>query len=306
MAKSRNLQDMMNRLAAAEEQFLANDFLAPRLRGSLVRVRVAGVVCQLAVEPPDFEGWGVFHPTSHTAARLVRPARLAERQRYLELFPLLRLILCRRTDGQWLGFPAHQADSRFRIEGLVPVRLVEEAQLFEVVETRFDGSQCWFDRADARRDPGNAVYLRESLRKMVEPDRLDRPGLTAEERTAYGINYWPLLEAEIEAQRDRVEERLRQALDHAGAQFRGYLERGDSYRIEFDVAGERHVSVVDKQNLSVQVAGICLSGEDANFDLASLVGVLREAQGQGGVVRVGDDNRGMEEEQYWRVHPPRP
>jgi hypothetical protein len=281
VARPDRLDDLLNRLAAAEEAFLANEFLAPRLRGSPVQVRVAGVVCQLKVEPADFAGWGVFRPTSHTSARLVRPARLAERQRYLELFPRLRLILSRRDGDVWLGLPAHQADSRFRVEGLVPVRLIEEAQLFEVVETRFDGSQCWFDRLDTRCDPGTAAYLRQSLQQMVEPNRLSRPGLTAEERTAYGLQYWPAVEAQIAARRDRVEERLHQALAHAGAELRGYLERGDSYRVEFDVGGQRHVSVVHKQDLAVRVAGICLSGEDAKFDLTSLVGVLGEAQGEG-------------------------
>jgi hypothetical protein len=42
-----------------------------------------------------------------------------------------------------------------------------------------------------------------------------------------------------------------------------------------------------------------LSGEDENFDLQSLVGVIREGQGEGGLVRVGQDNRRMPEEQYW-------
>src|SRR5262249_49559514 len=163
---------------------------------------------------------------------------------------------------------------------------------------------CWFERLDSRRDPGTAAYLRQALNDVAEPEKLSRPGLTPEERTAYALNYWPRYEASEEARRDRTEKRLRTALEHAGAEYKGYLEHKDSFRIEYEVDGVRQVSVVTKDDLSVQVAGICLSGEDAHFDLQSLVGVLREASGEG-VVRVGAENQGMAEEQYWRVHPPR-
>jgi hypothetical protein len=268
----------------------------------VVQVRIAGVVCALKVRPADFAGWGVFRATSHTSAQLVRPARLAERQRYLDLFPLLRVILCRKEGERWLVLPAHQADSRFRIRGLLPLRLVEEAQPFEVVESRFDGSQCWFQGPDCRRDPGAAAYLRQSLHEMLAPEQLRRPGLTAEERAAYALGFARRLRAE----RDRIEERLRQALAHAGAEFVAYLERDDCYRVEYEVNGRRQVSVVARGDLSVRVAGICLSGEDAHFDLQSLVGVLHEAEDQGGVLRVGRDNQGVKEERYWDIHPPRP
>ncbi len=274
---SRRLDDVLNRLAAAEQQFLGSEFLAPMPRGGVVQVRLAGVVCTLKVTPADFEGWGVFRATSHTTAKLLRPARLPERQRYLELFPLLRVILCRQEGERWLALHAHQADGRFRIRGLLPVRLVEEAQPFEVVEGRFDGAQCWFQGLDSRRDPGAAAYLRQALREMLPPEQLSRPGLTAEERAAYALGYARRLEAE----RDRVEERLRRALAHAGAEFVGYVERDDCYRVEYEVNGRRQVSVVARDDLSVRVAGICLSGEDAHFDLQSLVGVLHEAETYG-------------------------
>src|SRR5438132_7981026 len=306
MSKSKHVDDALNRLATAEARCLASEFLAPAIRNSRIQVRIAGVICALKVQPPDFEGWGLFRPESHSEARLVRPCRLAERQRYLELFPLVRLVLAGRLNDQWLAVPAHQADTRFRVEGIIPVRLVEDAQLFEVIESRFDGSQFWYAAADPRWDPATAAFLRQALDQMVHPDQLSRPGLTHEERAAYATNYWLRCEASEEARRSREEVRLRQAVEHAGGQLKGYLERQDVYTVTYEVDGQRHVSAVSKDDLSVQVAGICLSGEDEKFDLHSLVGVIREAQGEGGFVRVGPENQGMAEEQYWRAHPRQP
>jgi hypothetical protein len=84
-----------------------------------------------------------------------------------------------------------------------------------------------------------------------------------------------------------------------------YLERGDSYRVTYRVDGQRFTSSVNKEDLSVQIAGICLSGEDREFDLASLVGVLREGEQGHGLVRVGQDRGAIDEDHYWRAHPRR-
>jgi hypothetical protein len=284
------LQDALNRLAAIEEQAFAREFLAPMLRSGVVQIRIAGVICRLKVEPADFSGWGVFRPTSATAAHLVRPARPAERKQYLELLPLVRLIVCRRDDALWKAIPAHQSDARFQFDGLIPVALIEDVQLFDVVRGRFDGVHCWYDDADPRHDPATAAYLRAALARRETPEALDRRGLTAEERTAYGLNYWPIVLAEQAAHRDRIEERLRHALAHAGADLKDYLERDDVYRVAYEVDGRRHVSVVQKNDLTVQVAGICLSGTDHHFDLHSLVGVIREAQDRNTMVRFDMDD----------------
>lgn len=302
MAKSHDVTDAFNRLAAAEERFLACEFLAPAVQGGRVQVRIASVLCTLRTRPTDFEGWGVFRPASHAEATLVRQARLAERAQYLSLFPLVRLILVGKEQGQWFAVPAHRADARFRVEGTIPVRLVEEGQVFEVVESRFDGANFWYAGPDARWDPATASYLRQQLGSLTAPEKLQRSGLTAEERAAYALNYWPRYEATEEARRTREERRLRGALAHAGAELKDYVERQDVYTVTYEVDGQRHVSAVSKKDLSVQLAGICLSGEDEKFDLQSLVGVIREAQG-GALVRVGPENRGMPEDHYWDAHP---
>jgi hypothetical protein len=305
MAKSPQVAKALNRLAAAEEQFLANEFLAPVIPGGQVLVRIAGVICALRLRSSNFTGWGIFHPLSHSEATLVRPATLTERRRYLELFPLVRLILASQRENQWLALLANRADARFQLDGAIPVRLVEDAQYFEVIETRFDGTQFWYSGPDSRRDPAAASYLRQELNRMTPPEQLARTGLTAEERAAYALSYWPRYEASEEARQSREQQRLRGALAHAGAELQDYVERQDVYTVTYEVDGQRHVSAISKKDLSVQVAGICLSGEDQKFDLQSLVGVIREAQGGQGLVRVGQDNHDMAEEQYWRGHPRR-
>ncbi|HEX2474626.1 MAG TPA: hypothetical protein VHK01_07770 [Lacipirellulaceae bacterium] len=323
-----DVNKLLNQFAAEEQEFLGREFLAPALRGGMINVRISGVLCRMRTTPADFEGWGVFRPTSHTEANLVRQASLAERRNYLALFQLFRLIVCRRAGNTWFGSAASFGDARINIEGMAPLRLAEEVQLFDCVRSRYDGSQFWFEERDMRHDPGASAYLRAALAEQTPPQDLERHGLTAEERAAYELNYWQLVQPpEVDLEEDEpqpnalhrrrskrhrpgepaareadpVRRRLRESLSHAGAQLVDYLERGDSFRVRYRIGGREYTSSVDKADLSVQVAGICLSGEDEKFDLASLVGVLREAGG--GVLRIGDE--GMDEEQYWRVHPPR-
>jgi len=300
---TRNVTRLLERFAAAERDFLHQEFLAPAVRGGEVRVRMSGVMLHMRIEPRDFEGWGVFRPTSHRAARLVREARLSETRRYTQLLTGAPLILCNRSDGVWSAVAAHRADVRFQIEGDVPVRLVDGADLFDTVRAGFDGVNFWYDRVDARGDSAASAWLRSSIAKMVEPNALDRKGLTAEQRAAYSINYFARLEAQKKIRHDTIETQLRVSLRHAGADFVGYAEHKDGFRVTYMVGGRRHVSSVNKQDLTVQVAGICLSGQDQKYDLTSLVGVLNEAHGDD-FVAVGRENNGMQEDDYWRVHPP--
>lgn len=317
--KRSDIHDLLGRLSKVEQDFLRQPFLAPVTGGGTVRVRIAGIVCNLRLEPADFVGWGVFEPVDYSQALFVREASLAERRGYLDLFPVVRLIVCRRAAGGWIAAAASFGDGRVAIDGAVPLQLATEVQQFDSVRARFDGLRFWFDEVDLRDDPGHAAYLRGALADRTVPADLGRKGLSAEARAAYEFAYWHLVRPADEragrsrrrpqhhappaSESDLAAQRLRDSLSHAGAELVDYLERGDGFRVRYVIDGRRYTSSVDKQDLTVQVAGVCLNGEDRNFDLGSLVGVLRQGDGGGGLLRVGDE--GLRERDYWRIHPPR-
>lgn len=275
------MNQAFQKLAAAEETFFASRFLSPVLKGQKVRVRIAGVIQHLAVKGLR-EGWGVFKPTGFKECRFVRKAKIDERRAYLDLLPAVYLLLCRRDDeGRWRGILSNKADRRFSIAGLAPVHLVEEAQLFDRVLCRWDGSAFWFDSLDSGRI---AEHLREALAVGEEPDKVVRlPGMTPECLDAYGIAW----SAEVDSKRDRNEERIKEALERAGASYQSYIERGKSFTVTYRVGRESYTSTVAKDTLQVESAGICLAGRDAAFDLQSLISVVAEGQQRRHIVRVG-------------------
>ncbi len=322
-ARSRALaaRRLMARLASVEQEFLTQEFLAPSIEGGRVTVAIGQVTCALRVAPEDFVGWGVFQPLSHSEAILVREATMADRRRYLDRLPLIRLILCQQHRSAWVAARARQPSGRIRLDGLADVHLASDVQSFDCVKARFDGSRFWFDEPELRHNPANAAYLRESFANDLSPERLTRSGLTIEERAGYEWMFWkknvePLAKKASRADRrtgdeaidfeaDSVRARLVENLTHAGAELIGYAEHADGYRVTYSANGRRFTSSVNKDDLSVQVAGFCLSGEDAKFDLASLIGVAEEGQQIGEIVSVGGVDDDIDEPTYWRVHPPR-
>lgn len=271
------VSDAMKRLAQAETAFLSAEFLAPVVRGRGVQVRIAGVRCSLHVEPPAFNGWGIFRPLSHSAAKLVRGAAAGERKRYLALFPAVRLVVCAVGPGHVNAVADNPADPRFELTSPVVAHLAAGADAFDTIIARFDGGQFWFDEVDARADPAIAAFLRGRLADLADPGAADRPGMGAGQRLAYAVAH-ARHRAAVEADESvNATRRLNAALGHAGAALRDFSDLGDSFRVTYTVDGRRHTSVVGKDDLTVRSAGICLSDQDEKFDLNSLVGVLRES-----------------------------
>jgi len=285
------MTSLFDKLAAAEEEFFESRFLSPVLRGMPIRVRIEGVVLTLKVRPKDFEGWGIFKmygKANNKTARFVEEPTMKQKMEYLALYPKFSVIVCQRNDDGVRGILANRSDTRLEVKGQIPILLPYEVQVFDAIDVRFDGVNFWFESKNTNRSPRVAQAMRDALREETEPNDLNIEGSTFEERLAYAIGF----DVEIESKKDRKEERLRKAVERGGAILRGYIERGNTFTVEMEVDGRVIRPVVDSETLSIMdgAAGICLTDHrtgkkhDSEFDLQSLVGVVREGQRRGQLV----------------------
>ena len=277
MRPRKNINKLLDRLSESEERFLTRKFLAPAVRGRKVGVAIDGVRLDLETHPKNFEGWGVFRPESHNTSRFVRDATLLEQRRYLDMLPMVRMILCTPEKNFWRAVPA-DSGTKLTIVGAPPIRFVENAERFQTVRTRFDGSSFWFDGVERNSDPTLARSLSSELEANTPPEHVRYRGLTAQHRLAYEIEHARRAVKQFEKAQLDAEGTLREALEHAGGKLDGFARRGDGYRVSWRTPdGRQHTSSVNSSDLTVQVAGICLDGHDQQFDLASLVSVYEEA-----------------------------
>lgn len=289
---------ILNRLEAQENRFRGTRVLAPLLSNRAVNAKIAGVACRLQIESENeiARGWGVLEVLSSDRAKWLRAATRLERERYLSLLPRVRFIALEREKSVWAAFPASAGDARFRLNGAVLLREVEDnVQPFDTLLTRFDGAHFWFEANDSRRSPAIAAYLRESLMDEIAPENLHKKGLSSEERAAYALAlYGPPAQAEIEFpaplevadeeaqvpinwRHNAVAARLARSVGHSGAQLVSYIERDGVYSVTYRFGDRTHTSTVRAGDLKVETSGICLSGRDGDFDLTSLVGVMQQA-----------------------------
>ncbi|MDW8028398.1 MAG: hypothetical protein RMK94_08415 [Armatimonadota bacterium] len=80
-----------------------------------------------------------------------------------------------------------------------------------------------------------------------------------------------------EKQQLLAERKMRHQLSLLGAQLVSIQQQGENYIIRWR-DGRREYMTVLYSPLSVVSAGICLAGREHKFDLASIVGVMREAE----------------------------
>jgi hypothetical protein len=247
------------------------EFLAPLTQGGRARLRLRGLIYELTVAHAR-AGWWLCRARDARNAEVIGEALPWQRGDYLALWPELRLVLLEPLrHGDWLALPYNASDAaqRFGLAGLVVVRLVEGGQPFERIVSRVEGGTLWYDAPDRRADPVKAEALRAALADVRDVREI--AGLGEGERAAYIL----LVSRYAEQRTDR---QLRAALAFGGATLVGYEIAGAMLRVTWERDGRRSVTLLTP-DLAVVSAGICLSGQDGHFDLASIVGVVREAPG---------------------------
>lgn len=276
-----NIRKLLSVLAAKEGELRGTRFIAPCVRGGEVVVRGGGLLYAFTPEPGEFEGWGVFEPVDDTTAQLVEevgPRLIGE---YLKPLMQIRLRLAYRIEGQtWAAYPVSEAEARQRLgtREARQVHLTSEGAQFEQIVARWDGAACWFEEVDRRADPVNAERLREALRHKTLPAHLGWDGCTPEMRGCYVQAEQQRKGFQQTLQQPSDEQRLREALAFGGGHLVGFHDCGDCWEVEWAVhaGGGTRTSLIEKGDLTVRNAGICLDDRDSDFDLQSLVKVVED------------------------------
>ncbi len=259
---------ILDRYLAQESDLLGQTILAPVLpRGRVATKLSSGAIYTFRVS--NYTGWGVFQPRNAQQLEVLRDAQQWERLMYLRVLPALRCILVSPLQyGSWLAVPWSLSDAKQKkLPEAFSVHHVLQGQTFDRIVARWDGQTAWWESCDGRDpEPWDAVDARADLQEL----RLPALTLTPEQRIAYLLQ----LEREKESRVTKEERTMRTELSHLGAQLTGFEQYGSGYIVRFTDKGERHEVRVNA-GLGVTSAGICLSGRDSDFDLASIVSVMR-------------------------------
>lgn len=206
-----------------------------------------------------FTGWGVFHVLRTRYARLLRPADPWEIEGYAARGRRLRGRVLQRPVGGTCAVLL-EAPRTICLAHLVPA-----AEPLEELELCYDGARCWC--VEVRPWPSWLSAWQDALRRG-DPTG---PDGTQAMHVAYGL----ALSLQGAAQPD-LQQRVRTALQHAGASFERVSETPRGAQVRWRYRGAVHEALVRPDTLEVVSAGICLSGRDRDFDLTSLVSVMRE------------------------------
>ncbi len=252
-------------------------FLAPLTTTGRARLRLHGLIYELRVTNAT-PGWWICRMTDPLSAIMDQAAPPWLRDDYLALWPARQYILVEPLSAdRWLALPAHPHVEHDGNAPYIPVmmHLVEGGDVFDQVIGRVEGSTVWYDRLDTQADPRCAAELRAALAERRPPRQLRRSSPSA--MMAYAARLARSQDGQFSRQDDPlVTIRLHAALDIGGVSLVRYQRTARGLEVTWEQGGMIATTLV-ADDLHVIASGICLSGQDAQFDLSSVVGIIADA-----------------------------
>jgi hypothetical protein len=309
---------LIGSMADSEDALYGSTFVCPIFNSDRIATRVRGLYHFFRV-PKVSPGWYRVKALNSKEAEIVGECDLHEKESYSMLFPRVRMHPVIKEGLLFKAIPMINNSPILDLNALHTVYFADDfVREFDRILCRTDGSHVWYEESDFGMDPEIPEYLRKSLEERVPPEALAYKGLnidckrsyalrvTIDEAIRVGIAERARKDEELELKRRREEaliamentrkELVRKAQDrlkaiegtlegdvaHAGGEYIGHEEKSDHYRIRYIVEGVEYISYVAKTpGHQVLSAGICLDGEDQQFDLKSLITVIREGQDRG-------------------------
>lgn len=270
-----NTLDIIQKLGEKEDALIGSSFVSPVFNNTNVITLVSGLVYSLKI-PRVSPGWYCVKAISNTEAEIVEEADLMQIEEYLKKFPKIRIILIQKQGNYHIGIPFKNNNQDFNFRNPLPIFLTDDnVDLFETVICRFDGGNLWFNNIDPSSDLIKSEHLRDAFEKGIEPSKICYKGLSIEEKVAYSLrfnldkNHRELLK----------HKNLKKDIEFAGGRLIKFDERKDHYSVTYKVDNQEYTSYISKDPVhQVLTAGICLEEGDKNFDLTSLISVIREGQ----------------------------
>jgi hypothetical protein len=267
--------DLIDELGEKEEKINDLIFISPIFNSKIVVTDINQIIYKFSISTVS-PGWHKFRPIDMKEARVVGSADMMERERYLKRLPKIRMTLVFRRGDIFLALPDKVNSININNNDLLPIYLFDDSvNIFDKIIARYDGAHFWFESVDYNNDPMKSEYLRESLEREIIPKDIKYPNLLIEEKRAYAIRFSFI----SKNKKERNEKNLIRDVEHAGGKYLRYEEKNDFYSITYEVDGEVYTSHISKKDDHMVIsAGICLNGHDTNFDLKSIITVIKEAQ----------------------------
>lgn len=249
------------------------EFTAFVIPGASVQATLRGLRINFDVLGNDdaFVGVGRLYPHPQTrSARFLRPATRQESHSYLAQFKREIAVLFRNKHDNWIGVSNRQVSPVFCVSEFV--QEFESAIIYKI-------GDVWVFGEPFREYPGVSSGLRVSFQNRDHVILVR--GSTPDHRVAYMEKI------------DQVVSKIQipDSVSFMGGVLVDMVDRGDGTSlVTYLVHSTRFTSLVDNKTMRVVSAGICLDGEDSNFDLTTLIPVIRKGIETNRIHRTGIDN----------------